>query len=241
MHCVAASAVAAAVMTAAPVFAAVIYFGEDLSPGRTVPAGGHAETARNAFLANLSGVGTETFESIPNQAADGLALNFPGASGGITATLSDPSGSSRVQDTPGAGRFATSGTRYLQEVANGFSLTFSTEIAAFGFYGTDIGDFNGQVTVTLSNGFGQSSYTVANTVNGPDGSLLFWGIIAEAGETFNKLTFGNTAVGSDYFGFDDLTIGELQQVAPIPVPATLPLLASAMIGLGLIRRRRRAN
>ena len=41
------------------------FFGEDLNPNFTVPAGGNAETARDDFLATLSSnVGTEDFESI---------------------------------------------------------------------------------------------------------------------------------------------------------------------------------
>ena len=218
---------------------ATIFFGEDLNPGQTVPAGGNAETARNQFLSNLVGVGTEDFESFsPGTFADGVNLTFPGVGGSISATLSDPSGSSFISDSPGAGRFATSGSQYLQEVTSGFTLNFNKDVAAFGFYGTDIGDFNGQITLTLANG-GAKNFVVNNTVNGPNGSLLFWGFIAGAGETFTSATFGNTAAGIDVFGFDDLTIGELSQVV-IPLPMTIPLLGSAIMSLGLLRLRRRA-
>ena len=55
-------------------------------------------------------------------------------------------------------------------------IDFDTAVAAFGFYGVDIGDFSGQVTVTTVNG-GTNVYNVGNTVNGPGGSVLFWGVI----------------------------------------------------------------
>src|SRR5574341_658803 len=53
---------AASAASAAP----VVLFGEDLSPGGTVPAGGAAETARNSFLSQLVGVGNQDFESFAN-------------------------------------------------------------------------------------------------------------------------------------------------------------------------------
>lgn len=230
------SAIAAAALTMGmSANAGLIFFGEDLIPGETVPAGGAAETARNAFLSSLQGVGTETFEGIAGDtSANGLVLNFPGSTGNITATQSTTSGSPYISDSSGAGRFATSGTNFLQEVTSGFSVSFGSEIAAFGFYGTDIGDFNGQVTLEITGNNAPQTFNVGNTINAPNGSLLFWGFIADAGETFTSVAFGNTAAGSDVFGFDDLTIGELGQVVPpssdVPVPGTLTLLA---LGLGL--------
>lgn len=216
--------------------AATIFFGEDLVPGAGVPAGGNAETARKAFLAGLVGVGSENFESfVAGTNSNGLALSFPGSSGAITATLMDPSGSSFISNNPGAGRFATSGSQFLQEVSNGFALNFSAPVAAFGFYGTDIGDFNGNVTIQLSNG-GVENYVVNNTLQGPNGSLLFWGIIAGAGETFTSAAFGNTAQGTDFFGFDDLVIGDLGQVVPVPEPTSLVLLGAGL-AVGLRRRK----
>ena len=222
---------------------ASIFFGEDLSPGATVPAGGSSETARNQFLSHLVGVGSEDFEGIAaGTNANGVVLNFPGSTGGITATLSDPSNQATVRNPAlgCCGRFPTSGSNYLGNVTNGFNLQFSTGIGAFGFYGTDIGDFNGQITLWMTGGT-PLNYTVPNTINAPNGSLLFWGILAEnAGETFTGVTFGNTAAGSDYFGFDDLVIGDLQQVRlnVIPLPAAFPLMLSGLGLLGFAVRRK---
>jgi hypothetical protein len=138
---------------------------------------------------------------------------------------------------PGAGRFATSGSQYLEVSQSAFNITFSSPVAAFGFYGTDIGDFNGQLTVTTQNG-GSTLYTVANTVNGANGSLLFWGIIDTA-NPFISVTFGNTAAGVDFFGFDDMTIGDIQQVAQTPLPAALPLLIGGIGAMVMVARRRK--
>ncbi|MEO0486489.1 MAG: VPLPA-CTERM sorting domain-containing protein [Pseudomonadota bacterium] len=233
------NAIGAALVALATTFAtdassATVFFGEDTNPGGTVPSGGASETARNDFLSNLSGVSTEDFEGLSGS-ADGATLNFTGSAGTITADLSGTgSFSSGV-----AGRFPTSGTTQLGGITNGFTLAFDSAVAAFGFYGTDIGDYNGQITLNMSGGSSQS-FTVNNTVNGPNGSLLFWGIIADdASETFTSVSFGNTAAGSDYFGFDDLTVGDLDQVSPVPVPASVLLLGSAVAGLGLARRRRK--
>ena len=52
-------------------------------------------------------------------------------------------------------------------------------------------------------------------MNGLGGSVLFWGLI-DTDNPFTSLTFGNTAAGTDFFGFDDMTIGSVEQVVPTP-------------------------
>ena len=121
--------------------ATLTFFGEDLSSSALVPLGAtpNADSARADFLANLTGVGTEDFEGQSGSAP--LGLTFPGSSGSITATLGGGSGS--VQSvtpgtTNGAGRYATSGSNYWEVTAGGsgnFQITFSSAVAAFGFYG----------------------------------------------------------------------------------------------------------
>lgn len=222
-----ASIFAASAASAAP----IVYFGENQSPAGTVS--GDPVLARASFLSSLIGVSNEDFEAQSGGAP--LNLNFTGSGGAITATLS---GSGSVGVGPGAGRFNTSagGSRYW-EVSGAFVITFSEAISAFGFYGTDIGDFDGQVTLGLAGG-GSVDLTVDNTINGNNGSLLFFGFI-DPTQSYTSITFGNTAAGSDFFGFDDMVIGDREQVViPVPEPGSAALLAMALLGMGAATRRK---
>ena len=221
------------------------FFGEDLNPGGTVPAGGAAETARMSFLSNLQGVGNEDFEGFANLTSiggAGINIAFPGSSGNITATLQGRGGicdqniGGTVNTlTCGFARFATSPDNYLQSAGNGFTVDFDAPIAAFGFYGTDFGDIQGRMTLTLSNG-GVEMLDIPHTQGGAaNGNVLFWGFIDPA-TTYTSIAFTNTGGSGDVFGFDDMVIGDERQVQ-IPVPATFMLLGLGLIGLAARQRR----
>ncbi len=227
--------------------APTVFFGEDLNPGGTVPPGGNAATARSQFLGSLTGVGNEDFETIAVGTTPPLALTFPGSSGSLIASLqassggvcSPAAGTVGTIECNGFGRFATSGTHWFHTDSNTFSVVFPTAISAFGFYGTDIGDLSGQLTATLTGASGSVMLTVPNTINAPDGSLLFWGFI-DPSASYSSISFGDTAAGSDVFGFDDLVIGDQKQVRPTPEPSTwLTVLAgTALVALARKRRTR---
>ena len=235
-------ALAAAPAAAAPV--QKVFFGEDLGLGENTPltAFPNAQAAEVEFLSYLVGVGTETFEGFADNTYAPLALTFPGA-GTATLTGGGDVNSVKPGTTNGFGRYAVSGSNYWAASSGSFAVAFTTPIAAFGFYGIDIGDFNGRLTLTTTGG-ATKNYTVNNTIGAPGGSVLFWGVIDTA-DSFTAIAFGNTNAGTDYFGFDNMTIGSVEQVvvrpeSNVPMPAPLALIAAGLIGVGLSRPRRRA-
>jgi len=232
---------AAVFLCSAPAFALqATFFGEDTGLGEDTPLaipGGipNSLAAQADFLSNLVGVGTEDFEGFAFGTSAPLTLTFPGAG---TATLEGGGyvNTVPVGQTNGVGRYAVSGTNYW-ETTDVFAIEFSAPVAAFGFFGVDIGDFGGQVTVTTANSV-EVVYAIPNTINGPGGSVLYFGLI-DTDNPFVKVTFGNTASGVDFFGFDDMTIGSVEQVQPaIPEPGTMLLLGSGLVGLAGLGRRK---
>ncbi|HOZ65295.1 MAG TPA: PEP-CTERM sorting domain-containing protein [Burkholderiaceae bacterium] len=214
-----------------------VYTGYDIGGGENsrLASFANATAARNSFLGGLVGVGTESFEAIGVGTSGPLAVNF-GVAG--TATLN---GNGNVQSTaPGAtngfGRYATEGNNFWQSNSS-FSIAFSDPIAAFGFMGIDIGDFNGQVTVSTSGGLNQV-FNVGNPTNTPGGGVLFWGLISTI-DTFTGITFGNTSSGVDSFAFDQMTIGSRQQITTaVPEPETYALMLAGLGLMSAVARRR---
>ena len=132
------------------------YFGEDINnAGGNVPLSAipNSTAAQSSFLASLTGVGVNDFESQATGAVQPLTLNFPAS---LSATLSGGGGSVQAVTpgtTNGVGRYsipsATSSKFWeVQAGAGGnFTVTFNQDIAAFGFFGIDIGDYGGQLSL----------------------------------------------------------------------------------------------
>ena len=223
-----------------------IFFGEDLNNNGNVALSSTANSAvaESQFLNVLSGVGTEDFEGFATGVGAPLGLSFPGAG---NATLSGGSGAVATVasgTTNGVGRYGTSGDNFLEVSAGGagnFVVDFSSSVAAFGFYGIDIGDFGGQLQIQL-NGTANTLITVNNTIGSggsTDGSVLFFGIVAEDGdEEFTQASFLTYTGSGDVFAFDDMTVGSQAQV--ISEPATLATLGLGLAGMTVFRRTRKS-
>ncbi len=223
----------AALIAASATTNAAVYFGEDLG-WYTSNTSTNADAAFAGFQAALINVGVEDFESFSNGASAPLLVDF-GVAG--TATLTGGDQVTNGNYPGGPSRRAHSGVNYWETNTSSFTINFSQSIAAFGFYGIDIGDFNGQVTLNTSGG-SASTYNIPHSQGSvANGSLLYWGVIDTA-NTFTSITFSNTGSGADFFGFDDFTIGSVQQVRPVPAPAAVALFGLGLAGLGMSRRRK---
>ncbi len=203
------------------------YFGEDPGLGEGTPLLSHpnADAARAAFLAQIINPGTEDLEGFADGTNAPITVDF-GVAG--TATLQGGGHVSHVPagTTNGVGRYAISGTKYW-ETSDVFYIDFTEPQVAFGFYGVDVGDFNGQLLIEYEDGTVET-VVVPNTVGSPGGTVIYFGFI-DMTKPFTRVTFGNTAPGVDYFGFDDFTIGTLEQV--IPEFSTIAIPVASILGL----------
>jgi hypothetical protein len=238
----------------------------------------NADNKRDEFLSYLFDVGTESFDNspativgpghqLPSQTPP-LTVSFltPAQVPYAKATLGDKGfvatpevfpPSQNPQDPPPPdtdidGRYPISGNNFWYSGAD-FSILFPDPVAALGFYGVDIGDFTGGLDlefIPADSSVQTTKYTVPFTPDNDGGSVAYVGFIDDT-NPFTQVNFVYTGgVGDDIFGFDDFTIGTLQQLvgpsesasdAPVPEPATLFLLGPAALALVGFRRRSKRN
>ena len=222
------------------------YFGENTNADGKVS--GDPVTARTAFTGAVTSGSTtvETFET----AASGPVTSLPVFSGGATLTP-DGDAYASIQDTPGApfGRFNTTdgGAKYYEGTED-FTVCFgSSSFSAFGFYGTDFGDFGASVSLQLLQGtacgtdVGKPLDIMFSDGGTQNSSLLFFGF-TDTAVNYTGVRFRVTQsdpLNPDGLGFDDLIIGTAKPPNPAPEPGTLALVGASLLGLVAARRRRR--
>ena len=227
------------------------FFIEDQAPLAAVSLA--VKAVRTSFTANLaSSAQSYGFEDRLNGDTAPFNVNFAGSSSStITATMQ---GDGTVLSAAASGRFntTTGGTNYWRAKAGGagtgsagsFSIAFNTAISAFGFYATDVGDFEGGLSLVLSPASGPDvTMAVPNTVGAASGSLLFFGFF-DAAASYTKITFltSGSSTTPDFFGFDDFIVADRGQIsAPgtLPEPTSLALAGLALAAAGFAARRNR--
>ncbi len=213
-------------LLAASSASATTYIGYTSMPNGT--ASGDALAARNSFVAALATTGTDDLERFTAGTRSPLTLQFGGL--GVTANVV---GNGRIS-TGLTGTFPTSGTKDLLSYG-GFSVTFSAPVDGFGFYVSDVADLGKGLKVRYNTGV-TTEYVISDANTRPDGSLFFFGVIADA--PISSVTFSGSA-GSDGVGYDDFIVGSLAGAVPEPATWAMMIGGVGMIG-GALRRRRQA-
>jgi hypothetical protein len=251
---------------ALPAQALSLYTGYDANPNATstnsvvLPLASRTNSiaAYNAYKANLggSGVTTESFETATADKTpiDGLVQSLSG----VTATYSytkksdgssaGASGVATVQkvDANGltnAGTFPTDGIQGISiNSANNFKIKFASPLAAFSFWGTDLGDNKNTLTVILRKaGVNvQSKLIDYLDANAGNSSVFFFGGIAQnAAEQFDEVELlSSISSTGDAIGIDQLTVGTAAQLTPQSKPVPTPALLPGLVALAAGARRR---
>lgn len=213
-----------------------MFFEINESPSSTVT--GDPVTERAAFMAMLSGVANEPFDGFSVGTSADLTITRNGTTCTVDQLLAaydedfidvyETSTDVVISSNTVAGRFNTSSTsdRWLDaRVGTGYDagapsglwdgryrlqFEFSTAIAAFGFYGTDFGDFAtaNKVVVDLTDSDSVvTTHTITDTSAHSNGNLIFWGFVDDT-KTYTKvLIYVDQADGEspdEGLGIDDL-------------------------------------
>lgn len=192
----------------------------------------------------------EGFRAVPQAGGPGNSTPLGTAVGTFTTTpgtkcggsCDAPNDESLVRDVSAFGRYNTTdnGAKWLDSNDNAAINLLASASEAFNrisFFLTDIDDVG---PTTFSIDVGPETFNVGTDIfNGKrqkNGGLFLVSI--ELDDLTKNSTFSLRIDDGDGFGIDDVRLSN--NVAPIPVPATLPLLAGAIGVMGWARRRRKA-
>jgi hypothetical protein len=266
-------ALPAAIGLALPAQALSLYTGYDANPNATstnsvvLPLASRTNSiaAYNAYKANLGGNGVttesyETYETVPKGATpiDKLVQQLSGVTATYSYTKKSDGTSAGASETvavqkadaaglTNAGTFPTDGVQGISiNSANNFKIKFASPLAAFSFWGTDLGDRSNTLTVILRKAGVdvQSKLIDYLDANAGNSSVFFFGGIAQnAAEQFDEVELlSSISSTGDAIGIDQLTVGTAAQLTPqssnaVPTPALLPGLIALAAGA---RRRLKA-
>lgn len=213
-----------------------MFFAINESPSSTVT--GDPVTERAAFMAMLDGVANEPFDGFSIGTSTSPTISRNGTVCTLDqlvvqenedfTDLEEVIADITIANTGGVGRFNTSGTsdRWLDvRVETGYDggfpsglwygrfrkrFMFSNAIAAFGFYGTDFGDFvtSNKVVAELTDSDEiVTSHIITDTGVHLNGNLIFWGFVDDT-KTYTKvIIYVDQADGespAEGLGIDDL-------------------------------------
>jgi hypothetical protein len=197
-----------------------IFFGEDLNNSATTPLTTltNSDPAQALFAAALSSPGVEDFEGQAVGVVTTLNTSFPKAGGGtinVTITGTALQVFDQPAGTAAAGRYSipsATSSRFLRVATTttpgAVVITADQDVSAVGFYGVDVSDFGGTLTVVLKDSGGGIvlSQVVPNTVPAGDGSVLFFGIVGAGGNVFRSVEMTTTLGAGDVIAVDRLQI-----------------------------------
>lgn len=212
-----------------PVYGFVEFFASQLPiPAETVM--GDPLAQRNAWQVYVKNTAQVlTFEGLPNlteffdsaTVRNGVTLSIPMPVNDLSVPLynyNDTAIVSIVSD--GLGRYNTTsgGTNYLNFMATSdgifpitpLSLTrfeFSPPISCFGTYLTDLGDFNGSISLKLyASDLTTHTKILSNGTGESNGFLTFYGFV-DTQKTYTKIEFICSAPLDEIWGMDDIVYG----------------------------------
>ncbi|MGE4292040.1 MAG: hypothetical protein AB7E32_07515 [Desulfovibrio sp.] len=184
-----------------------------------------------SFFGGYSNVTTEDFSSFGTNDQGPLNLAVGTLTGG---------GYVGDNTTPqfGTGEFSvgsdlnywSDGTPGSTDGKSTFTLSFTTPVAAFGFYATDLQDIGGEVLLTFSTAGGDVTLNLFDLVGAQaSGTLNYFAFSSDS--AISSVTFH--ASGNDGYAVDNISTAT-------PIPGAVWLLGSGLLSLVGLRRRNRS-
>lgn len=210
-----------------------------------------------SFNLAVTPVATETFESVtpglvsaqPAVGATKSIRLFSGVGQLSQSSIVSPARGAFVTSSIGDGRVnTTAGGAFWVESDADFTILLGRDVEAFGFYGTDFGDFEGGLSIAL---YKDGNAVVTDVFEDGQGGSLIPTFSASGGLTFlgyasstkfDEIRFrieqdNVSADDFDIYGFDDLTVGNLKSTGGnVPEPGSLALVGLALFAAGWARK-----